>query len=162
MSIDFTDIFPDEVITKALARDIDLPGGAGTFVLITLDNGFDHTKPSSFGPEGLASLSAAIDAAAASDADAIAVTGKPFVFVVGADLMVIPSITNHDQAYELGKRGHDAFRKLGEVDKPTFAFVNGAAMGGGLEIALHCKYRSVSYGAAPIALPECFLGLVPG
>ena len=30
MSIDFTDIFPDEVITKALARDIDLPGGAGT------------------------------------------------------------------------------------------------------------------------------------
>ena len=45
---------------------------------------------------------------------------------------------------------------------PTFAFINGAAMGGGLEIALHCNYRTVSAGAAAIALPECFLGLVPG
>jgi 3-hydroxyacyl-CoA dehydrogenase/enoyl-CoA hydratase/carnithine racemase len=152
---------PAEVVTKAVLRQVPLPTGE-KIALITLDNGFDHTKPSSFGPEGLASLSAAIDEAAASDADAIAVTGKPFVFVVGADLMVIPSITDREQAYELGKRGHDTFRKLGEVDKPTFAFVNGAAMGGGLEIALHCKYRSVSYGAAPIAMPECFLGLVPG
>ena len=45
---------------------------------------------------------------------------------------------------------------------PTFAFVNGAAMGGGVEIALHCNYRTISSGAAAIALPECFLGLVPG
>ena len=48
-NIDFTALFPDEVITKALARDIALPRGAGTFVLVTLDNGFDHTKPNTFG-----------------------------------------------------------------------------------------------------------------
>ena len=45
---------------------------------------------------------------------------------------------------------------------PTFAFVNGAAMGGGLELALHCHYRTVSAGAAALALPEVSLGLVPG
>ena len=46
---------------------------------------------------------------------------------------------------------------------PTFAFVNGAALGGGLELALHCHYRTLSPPAcAALALPECFLGLVPG
>ena len=59
-TINFASIFPDEVITKALARDIALPRGAGTFVLITLDNGFDHTKPNTFGPASLAGLSGEI------------------------------------------------------------------------------------------------------
>ena len=45
---------------------------------------------------------------------------------------------------------------------PTFAFVNGAAMGGGLELALHCHYRTLSAGVAALALPEVSLGLVPG
>ena len=45
---------------------------------------------------------------------------------------------------------------------PTFALVNGAAMGGGLEVALHCTYRTISAGVPALALPECFLGLVPG
>ena len=45
---------------------------------------------------------------------------------------------------------------------PTFALINGMALGGGLEVTLHCHYRTVSAAAAGIALPECFLGLVPG
>ena len=45
---------------------------------------------------------------------------------------------------------------------PAFAFMNGAAMGGGLEVALHCTYRTVSSGVTAIGLPEAFLGLVPG
>jgi enoyl-CoA hydratase/carnithine racemase len=45
---------------------------------------------------------------------------------------------------------------------PTFAFVNGAALGGGLEIALHCHYRTLASNAAMLALPECFLGILPG
>ena len=57
--------------------------------------------------------------------------------------------------------GHDVFRKLGEMGKPTFAFVNGLALGGGLEIALHCNYRTIA-STATVALPEVFLGLVPG
>ncbi|MBY8854027.1 enoyl-CoA hydratase/isomerase family protein, partial [Saccharothrix sp. MB29] len=45
---------------------------------------------------------------------------------------------------------------------PTFAFVNGAVMGGGLELALSCHYRTLASNAAAIALPEVFLGLFPG
>ena len=54
------------------------------------------------------------------------------------------------------------FRRLGELPVPAFAFVNGAAMGGGLEVALHCTYRTISSGVTAVALPEAFLGLVPG
>ena len=45
---------------------------------------------------------------------------------------------------------------------PTFAYINGAAMGGGLELALHCTYRTVSSGVRAVSLPEVFLGFVPG
>jgi hypothetical protein len=66
----------DEVVTLAHSRDVVLPGKAGTMALITLDNGHDHTKPNTFGPKGLGSLNAALDAALARDEIvAIGVTG---------------------------------------------------------------------------------------
>ena len=157
------ELFKDEVVTKALARDIELPYGAGKAVLITLDNGHDHTKPNTFGPGGLLSLDAAIEAAKArTDIVAVIVTGKPFIFAVGADLTGVPAIQTLDQAKAIGKLGHDVFRKLGELDVPTFALINGAAMGGGVEVGLHCTYRTVSSGVPAFSLPETFLGLVPG
>ncbi|OEV23278.1 hypothetical protein AN219_26515, partial [Streptomyces nanshensis] len=52
--------FPDEVVTQAHVRHLDLPSGAGRFALITLDNGLDHTKPTTFGPQSLANLNAAL------------------------------------------------------------------------------------------------------
>ena len=157
------ELFKDEVVTNAISRDVELPYGAGTAVLITLDNGHDHTKPNTFGPGGLLSLDAAIEAARArTDIVAVAVTGKPFIFAVGADLTGVPAIQTREQAEAIGKLGHDVFRKLGELDVPTFALVNGAAMGGGVEVALHCTYRTVSAGVPAFALPEAFLGLVPG
>ena len=54
------------------------------------------------------------------------------------------------------------FRRFGELGVPSFAFVNGAALGGGLELALHCSYRTISSGVTAVAFPECFLGLLPG
>ncbi|MEI2729883.1 MAG: 3-hydroxyacyl-CoA dehydrogenase NAD-binding domain-containing protein [Candidatus Nanopelagicales bacterium] len=153
----------DEVVTKAIVRYLDLPFGAGTAAMITLDNGFDHTKPNSFGPGGLKSIDEALDEISArTDLAAVCLTGKPFIFAVGADLTAVPQATERAQALQLGKEGHRVFNRFSELSVPTFAFINGAAMGGGLEIALHCKYRTVSAGAAAIALPECFLGLVPG
>jgi 3-hydroxyacyl-CoA dehydrogenase/enoyl-CoA hydratase/carnithine racemase len=165
------EVFPDEVVTHAPVHVFDLPGldpsgGAGKFALITLDNGFDHTKPTTFGPRGLANIDAALDQVAALAADgsiiAAGVTGKPFIFAVGADLKGVEAVTDRSQALATAQLGHAVLRRFGELPVPTFAFVNGAAMGGGVEIALHCTYRTISSGVPALSLPETFLGLVPG
>jgi len=166
MNTDLTALFRDEVITRALARDIELPGGAGTFVLITMDNGFDHTKPNTFGPATLSGLSEVLTTlhqrAQAGEIVGVGLTGKPFIFAVGADLTGIPKVTSRDQALAISQLGHETFEQLRTLPVPSFAFVNGAAMGGGVEIALSTTYRSISAGVPALALPECFLGLVPG
>ncbi|MBQ0900929.1 3-hydroxyacyl-CoA dehydrogenase NAD-binding domain-containing protein [Micromonospora sp. U21] len=153
---------PNEVVTKALLRQVNVPGLDRPAALITLDNGFDHTKPNTFGPAGLTSLDEAITAALAADPAFIAVTGKPYIFCVGADIVGLPQLADRAQALEIGRLGHRVFARLKDSTVPTFAFVNGAAMGGGLELALHCHYRTLSGGAAALALPEVSLGLVPG
>jgi enoyl-CoA hydratase/carnithine racemase len=153
-------------VTHARVRLVDLPYGAGAAALVTLDNDQDHTRPSTFGLGGLQSLAGALDQvqamADAGQVVAVAVTGKPFVFAVGADLSGLPQVTSREQAHELAALGHSVFGRLGTLGVPTFAFINGAAMGGGLELALHCGYRTLSSGAGPLAFPEVFLGLVPG
>jgi 3-hydroxyacyl-CoA dehydrogenase/enoyl-CoA hydratase/carnithine racemase len=156
-----TAAYPDELVTRALLRSVQVPGLDKPAALITLDNGRDHTKPNTFGPGGLASLEAAITEALAADPAFVAVTGKPYIFCVGADLSGVPLVRSREQAWELGRLGHRVFGRLRDASVPTFAFVNGAAMGGGLELALHCHYRTLSRGARSLALPEVLLGLVP-
>ena len=154
---------PEEVVTQALLREVDLSpfGVKGSLSLITLDNGMDHNRPNTFGPQSLAALNDAITAAQASNSVAIAITGKPFIFAAGADLSALAFLNDKSQALAIGKLGHDVFRRLGESTKPTFAFINGLALGGGLEVGLHCNYRTMATTTFS-ALPECFLGLVPG
>jgi 3-hydroxyacyl-CoA dehydrogenase len=152
---------PNEVVTRALLRLVAVPGLDRPAALITLDNGHDHTRPNTFGPGGLASLDTAITEALAAEPAFVAVTGKPYVFCVGADLTSLPLIADRDQAREIGRLGHRVFARLRDSPVPTFAFINGAAMGGGLELALHCHYRTLSSGASALALPEVSLGLVP-
>ncbi len=158
-----TSLFPDEVVTRALVRDVQLPHGAGTMALITLDNGHDHTRPNTLGPAGLIALRDALDSVAGrTDIAAVGVTGKPFIFAAGADLGVAALIRARDEALAVGRLGHEVFRRFGELSVPSFAFVNGAALGGGVELALHCSYRTISSGVTTVAFPECFLGLLPG
>src|SRR6202167_202597 len=165
-----TTLYPAEVVTKALVRDVQLPYGAGTMALITLDNGHDHTRPNTFGPASLIELRHALQEVAARATPeagerriaAVGVTGKPFIFATGADLAVAQLIDSRDQALAVGRLGHDVFRRFGELGVPSFAFVNGAALGGGLELALHCSYRTISSGVSAVAFPECLLGLLPG
>jgi 3-hydroxyacyl-CoA dehydrogenase/enoyl-CoA hydratase/carnithine racemase len=154
----------EEVVTSAKVRYVEVPGVAGEIALLTLDNGFDHTKPTTFGEQGLANIDAALTEIESHEprVAAIAVTGKPFIFAVGADLKGVASIQDREQALATGREGHRVFKRLKDAAVPTFAFVNGAAMGGGLELALHCDYRTISTGVPALALPECFLGLVPG
>jgi 3-hydroxyacyl-CoA dehydrogenase/enoyl-CoA hydratase/carnithine racemase len=152
-----------EVVTRALSRDIPLPHSSGTAVLITLDNGRDHSRPNTLGAQGLGELNRALDAALArDDIVAIAITGKPFILAAGADLSAFAKIVNRDQALAIARIGHAVYDKLRSSRVPTFAFINGVALGGALELTLHCHYRTISAAASRIALPECFLGLLPG
>ncbi|HET8601408.1 MAG TPA: 3-hydroxyacyl-CoA dehydrogenase NAD-binding domain-containing protein [Segeticoccus sp.] len=158
--------FPDERVTHSHVQDVDLPGGAGRFALLTLDNGEDHTRPSTLGPASLTELGLVLDRlrtrAEAGEIVGIGVTGKPFVFAVGADLKGVATITERDHALVIGRLGHQVLGRLHGMPVPTFAFTNGVALGGGVEIGLHCDYRTLSSGVPALALPECFLGLVPG
>jgi 3-hydroxyacyl-CoA dehydrogenase/enoyl-CoA hydratase/carnithine racemase len=152
-----------EVVTHAKVREVELPLGAGTMALITLDNGHDHTKPNTLGPQTLASIDAAIDAALAlPGVAAIGITGKPFWVAAGADLKGVQVITDREQALEVARVGHRVLGRLGDSAVPSFAFLNGAALGGGLEIALNSTYRTASRAAGALALPEVAIGLLPG
>jgi 3-hydroxyacyl-CoA dehydrogenase/enoyl-CoA hydratase/carnithine racemase len=154
-----------ERVTRALVRDVRLPGGA-VLALVTLDNGLDHTKPSTLGAGGLASLHAALTRLQSRAADgeivAAGVTGKPYYLAAGADLTAVAGITDESTARAIAEAGHATYRMLGELGVPTFAYVNGVALGGGLELALHCTYRTVAADVTALGLPETFLGLVPG
>jgi 3-hydroxyacyl-CoA dehydrogenase/enoyl-CoA hydratase/carnithine racemase len=152
-----------EVVTRALSRDVTLPHAAGTAVLITLDNGRGSTRPNTLGARGLDELNRALDAALSrTDIAAIAITGKPFMLAAGADLTAFAKIINRDQALAIARIGHAVFDKLRASPIPTFAFINGLALGGGFELTLHCHYRTVSAAASGIALPETSLSLLPG
>ncbi|ELT44339.1 3-hydroxyacyl-CoA dehydrogenase NAD-binding domain-containing protein [Arthrobacter nitrophenolicus] len=163
---DFASLFPDETVTHSNVRDVDLPGGAGTFALITLDNGLDSSKPTTLGPNTLVELGTVLEElrtrAANGEIAGVGITGKPSYFVAGADLSAVKSLAKREHGLWMAQLGHEVFRTLANLGVPSFAFVNGPALGGGLEVALQSTYRTVSTGAGALALPEAFLGLVPG
>ena len=167
-TIDFSPLIEaseDEVITESFARDIALPSG-GTLALITLDNGRDHTRPNTLGPRTLEALNRVIDTqrerAAAGEIQAVAITGKPFIFAAGADLSKVSTLATEQNARLMAQYGHFVLGKLGNLGVPSFAFVNGLALGGAMEIALNCTYRTLDDSAAALAFPEVFLGIIPG
>ncbi|MEO5314781.1 3-hydroxyacyl-CoA dehydrogenase NAD-binding domain-containing protein [Pseudarthrobacter sp. CC12] len=165
------DLFPNETVTHSYVQDIALPGTAGkpspgTFALVTLDNGLDHTKPTTLGPNTLVELGTALEGlrerAAGGEIVGVGVTGKPHYLVAGADLSAVKSLEKREHGLWMAQLGHDVYATLANLGVPSFAFINGVALGGGLEIALQSTYRTVSTGAGALALPEGFLGLVPG
>ena len=165
------DLFPNETVTHSYVQDIVLPGtagkpGPGIFALVTLDNDLDHTKPTTRGPNTLVELGTVRaglrDRAARGEIVGVGVTGKPHYLVAGADLSAVKSLEQREHGLWMAQLGHDVYATLANLGVPSFAFINGAALGGGLEIALQSTYRTVSTGAGALALPEGFLGLVPG
>jgi 3-hydroxyacyl-CoA dehydrogenase/enoyl-CoA hydratase/carnithine racemase len=156
---------PDEVITHSYVRDVRMPSGT-RIALITLDNDRDHTRPSTLGPATLLELSGVLDTLAARAAkkeiDAVAVTGKPFIFAAGADLSKVGDIPDRETGLLMAKLGHQTLGKLTELGVPSFVFYNGLALGGGVEIGLNAHYRTINSSVPAFALPEVFLGIIPG
>jgi len=91
-------------------------------------------------------------------------SGKPGMFIAGADLRELGSAP-HDpgMARKLVKRGHDLIAVIESLPYPTVAAIEGACMGGGLELALGFDYRVAStHPKTEIGLPETKIGLIPG
>ena len=95
---------PEEVVTNALVREVDLSafGGKGVMALITLDNGLDHNRPNTFGAQSVMALDAAITDAIGRNPAAIAITGKPFIFAAGADLSALSFLSDRSQSLAIG------------------------------------------------------------
>jgi 3-hydroxyacyl-CoA dehydrogenase/enoyl-CoA hydratase/carnithine racemase len=132
----------------------------GPLALVTIDNGEDYNKPTSLGRSALESLSRLLDQLEDGDWTGMVLTGKPFVFCAGADINEFHGID--PETARLGSRtGHELFHRIAELPYPTLAAINGAALGGGVEIAFHCDYRTISSAVRHFAAPEVFLGLFP-
>lgn len=160
------DMAPDEVLTTAEVTDHELPDGAGTLALLTLDNGAGPRRPATLGPRTLLELGRVLDAqaerVAAGEIQALAYTGVEGTFAAGADLSLVASFEDTSRGEDLSLLGHAVYDRITALEVPTVALVNGLALGGGLELALAADHRIVAADAKGFGLPEVRLGLIPG
>lgn len=90
-------------------------------------------------------------------------SGKPDGFVAGADLEELLTVEDKEPILEMLQRGHELMERLAGLPFPTVAAIHGAALGGGLELALACKLRvATEHAKTKLGLPEVQLGLIPG
>ncbi|OAE51738.1 enoyl-CoA hydratase [Achromobacter xylosoxidans] len=90
-------------------------------------------------------------------------SGKATGFIVGADVNEFATLDTPEQARGLVSRGWNLMNRLAGVRYPTLALIQGHCLGGGLELALACRYRLVAdQPGASLALPEVMLGIFPG
>ncbi len=93
----------------------------------------------------------------------IIVSDKSNGFVAGADVREFSKLENHDQAVNAIQRGQEVFNYLEALPFPTVALIHGFCLGGGLELALACRYRIARDDTATrLGLPEVRLGIHPG
>lgn len=155
----------DEVITHSYVSDVHMPSGR-VIALLTLDNGKDHNRPNTLGPHTLLQFAGKLDElrerAAKGEIHGVAVTGKPYHLAAGADLSKVQEIKDRHVGRLIAELGHYALEKLEDLGVPSFVFINGLALGGGLEIALNANYRTINATAPAVAQPEVFIGLIPG
>lgn len=90
-------------------------------------------------------------------------SAKDSIFIAGADINEIADINSREDAIEKAGMGQRIMNKIEDLPFATFAFINGAAMGGGLELALACDVRIAGISEkTKLALPETQLGIIPG
>ena len=90
-------------------------------------------------------------------------SAKPRIFIAGADIREIESISSAQEGEAKSRAGHEVLNRLEDLPFPSVALINGVALGGGLEFALACSYRFAAFGDdVKIGLPEVKLGIIPG
>ena len=91
------------------------------------------------------------------------VSDKSNGFIAGADISEFTTIKDHAEALAFLRRGHDVMNKIEDMKCPTVAMIKGFCLGGGMELALACRYRVMCDDhATRVALPEIKLGIHPG
>jgi len=89
-------------------------------------------------------------------------SGKRSGFIAGADVDAIGALTDREAVLRLIRRAHAAFLRLGALQAPSVAAIDGVCLGGGTELALACDSRVAAEETAQIGLPETLLGIFPG
>jgi len=114
--------------------------------------------------EVLAELAAVLDALTARPPRGLVIrSAKPAGFAAGADVDEFARLDTPEAARALIARGWDLYARLAGVPYPTLALIHGHCLGGGLELALACRYRLVADAPdTTLALPEVMLGIFPG
>ncbi|MBO1112352.1 3-hydroxyacyl-CoA dehydrogenase NAD-binding domain-containing protein [Bordetella petrii] len=114
--------------------------------------------------EVMAELAAVLDALQADPPAGLVIrSGKAAGFIAGADVDEFAGLDTPQQAQALVERGWHLFNRLAAVPYPTLALIHGHCLGGGLELALACRYRlAIDQPGTSLALPEVMLGIFPG
>lgn len=154
-----------ETVTTVHRESLETPQGHHVAVL-RLDNGQER-RPETLGPRSILNLLDALaslrDQAEAGSVDAVMIEGTGTAFAAGVDLALVREIRESSAPQELiGQMGHAFVEAIRDLPLPTIARVNGAALGGGLELALAADYRISHPGVKNLGVPEVRLGIFPG
>ncbi|MGH8149500.1 MAG: 3-hydroxyacyl-CoA dehydrogenase NAD-binding domain-containing protein [Steroidobacteraceae bacterium] len=139
-----------------LARDAD------GIVWLTLDK--PGTSTNVLSREVLGELGRQLEPLAAARPRGVVIrSGKPNGFIAGADIREFTAIESAQQGFELARGGQLVFQRIEALRCPTVAALHGFALGGGLELALACRYRvAAREDRLALGLPEVQLGIHPG
>jgi 3-hydroxyacyl-CoA dehydrogenase/enoyl-CoA hydratase/3-hydroxybutyryl-CoA epimerase len=125
---------------------------------------FDKQSESAntFSRQALEELRGALRAIAAEQPKGLIIRSAKDNFIAGADVEEFTRFKSPQEAMAFVKLGWDVFQELSELPFPTTAMVNGFCMGGGVELALACRYRvALDEPKTRFALPEVMLGIMP-
>ncbi len=129
-------------------------------VWLTFDKQGESTN--TFSREALEDFDAALDAIRDLKPKGLVIRSGKDSFIAGADVEEFTRFASPEEALAFVKLGWDVFERLSRLPFPTTALINGFCMGGGLELALACRYRvALDDPKTRLAFPEVMLGIVP-
>jgi enoyl-CoA hydratase len=96
-----------------------------------------------------------------NDLKVVVIHGEGRFFSAGADIKEFTSVKDGKAFSEMSRYGQEVFDEIENFSKPVLAAIHGAALGGGLELAMACHMRFVT-DHTKLGLPELQLGLIPG
>jgi 3-hydroxyacyl-CoA dehydrogenase/enoyl-CoA hydratase/3-hydroxybutyryl-CoA epimerase len=114
-----------------------------------------------FSRQALEELRSSIAAIRAQNPKGLIIKSAKEGFIAGADVEEFTRFKSPAEAMSFVKLGWDVFQEVRDLPFPTTAMVNGFCMGGGMELALACRYRVALDDKARFALPEVMLGIMP-